>query len=213
MVRIVLLLILVAVILAIRYLPWWALLGGPALLVLLAWLLRGRIFMWLLGWLFRLPFKAKGRVLHKAVVEVHDLRRVAEPIAARLTASEPLSSNAREDVDHCESASTPIRRDYYELEATITPRAATGAFKLWEAGELMLVRPGKKWDEDDDSCEVVRLDIARDGVFGDDEGLKYFGPQRLRLLIGVKPGVDRLCFAYYFEQFGELNLALARGLE
>lgn len=207
MIRLILLLLLVGLILAIRYLPWWALLGGPVVLVILFWLLRGRIFMWFLSWLFFQPFKAKGRVLRKASIEIHSLKRVAEPALPQLSAPKLYADDEAGEIPRQDAPPAPVERDYYELEVTIIPRSPTGAFKLWEPGELLLVRPGKKWDEDDNSCAIVSLDIDHDGIFTADEGMKHFGPRRLRLLIGVKRGTRQLAFAYYFEQFGEVNLA------
>lgn len=210
MIRLVLLLLLVGLILAIRYLPWWALLGGPVLLIVLFWLLRGRIFWWLLGRLFMLPFKAKGRVLRKASIEVHALRPVANPEQERMKLLEAQAASENGEEEEGEPPPPPdIPRLYYELEVTITPRAPSGSFKHWEPGELLLVKPGKRWDEDDDSCKVARLEIDDGGTFQEDEGMKYFGPQRLRMIIGVKPGVAVLTFAYYFEQFGEVKLPVA----
>jgi hypothetical protein len=36
--------------------------------------------------------------------------------------------------------------------------------------------------------------------------MKFSGPQRLKLLIGVKPGTSCLKFRYYFEEFGSVNV-------
>src|SRR2546430_12006750 len=53
------------------------------------------------------------------------------------------------------------------------------------------------------------LDVQQEGAFKPDEGFKFEGPQRLRLLIAVKPGTSRLKFRYYFEEFGAVVLPAA----
>jgi hypothetical protein len=50
-------------------------------------------------------------------------------------------------------------------------------------------------------------EVFGEGRFGPDEGMKYFGPQRLRLRVGVLAGGEQsLAFRYDFEKFGTLTL-------
>jgi len=116
-------------------------------------------------------------------------------------------------------------REYYEIDLTITPRPPTGSFQHWDIDDLMLVRPGLRWNEaDDDVCQVTSVNVIREGTVlldkpadnkpadqdenenEDDDGPKVVGPQRLKMLIGVKPEIRALVFKYYFETFGSLNL-------
>lgn len=184
--RIVALGVLVLVIVAVKVLPWWAILGLLGALVV-AGVLFGKK---LLGALFTLPFRAKGRVLHGARAEVHSVTAAAAPV--------------RPD--------GPIPLSWYTVEATITPAEAAGdgSFKLWEPGELVFVRPDSKPGppkDDEEDWGSEQLEILQDGGFREDEGDKLAGPQRLRLLVGLPPDVKRARFRYYFEVFGEVNLS------
>ena len=62
-----------------------------------------------------------------------------------------------------------------------------------------------------DSCTVESRRMHRpdsqpkpEGEHDDDYGGKVHGPHRVRFVIGVKHGVEKLRFQYYFEQFGEV---------
>ena len=59
------------------------------------------------------------------------------------------------------------------------------------------------WDDEDDNEDGDRDDEEHDDK---DTGCKYFGPQRLRLKFGIKPGVHKLVFQYYFEKFGSVAI-------
>jgi hypothetical protein len=188
---------------------------GPwgLLLVAVALVLGVRFFgRWLVGATFKriflLPFRAKGAVLRGAAAEVHALEPAARPL------ERPALEDRREELGEGDEVGAVLEadredevpRDYYRLEVTITPRPATGAFKLWEPGEVRLAEPGTKWDETDDACETYETEVFQHGSYQPDEGFKYGGPQRLRLLIGVRPGTERLVFRYYLEKFGEVRL-------
>ena len=184
----VLLLIVVAgVALAIRFLPWEAVVGGIALLLLAGYFLSGRI----LEGLFKIPFRAKGAVLRRATAEIHSLTTGAKP----------------EDGEDEEAAN----RRYFVLDVTIKPIARTGrGFQLWEPGELQLVSLDAKaedTDADGDLCKIKRIEIESEGGgFLPDEGMKYGGPQRLRLTLSVAPEARQFQFRYYFELFGSMSL-------
>jgi hypothetical protein len=192
-------LFVIAVVAALRYLPWWALVGGVVLIVAFFKFFGGKLLLWLVS----LPFRAKGRVLRGATAELLSLRPVAAPLTKL-----PAESNPDPETRELAPPIPPTPRDYYELDVLITPRAPTGTFRFWEAGELILVPPGKTMDDEDETCEVVKLEVLREegGPPDEGEGLKYFGPQKLRFYIGVLPGTSRLVFQYYFEQFGEVKL-------
>src|SRR5579859_6567540 len=100
--KLFLILLLVLVILAVKFLPWYVLVGLVVLFVLSAKFI-GRM---LLYWLFTVPFRAKGAVLRGATATVHSLERVPAPPPAPARAEEegvPQDSQPREP------------RDYYRL--------------------------------------------------------------------------------------------------
>ena len=209
MVRIILLVmvVLVAVLVAaVRYLPWWGVLLTLAGEALALYLVFKFAFRRILAALFMIPFKAKGAVLRGATTAVHSIE-AAEAPPSRGDAS-PDDEEGDSTVDSPRPPALP--RAYYRLDVTITPRPPTGrGFQHWEPGELMILPANARasLDEDDDTAEVAGLELFQDGRFGPDEGMKYFGPQRLRILFGLKPGAPRrLKFRYYFETFGEFTM-------
>ena len=128
--------------------------------------------------IFKIPFRAKGAVLRGAAAEVHSV------------AQDP-------------------NGEFLVVDVTILPKAADGAFQLWEPGELRLVSPGAKredTDADGELCEIKRVEIHAQGAFAADEGMKYGGPQRLRLTLAAAPNAGELQFRYYFELFGTVSL-------
>jgi hypothetical protein len=193
MMKLILLLVMIGVVAAlvgaVKVFGWWAVLVIPVVGLVLAKLVLGR----LVKRLFMMPFKAKGAVLRGARAQVHGVSPTSAPVG--------------EDGETLEDAAS---RDFYEVEATITPAADTkGSFQLWEPGELRLVPPGYKPEDDssDDAVEIAKLEIQQDGAWQPEEGMKYPGPQRLRLTAGVKRGGPRqLRFQYYFEMFGTVSL-------
>jgi hypothetical protein len=205
--RWILLIVLIAFILAFKFLPWYVLVG-LAVVFVVGMPLLGK---WLLGRVFLAPFQAKGAVLRKADVVVHRLAPAPPP----LYPSHEDDESPEEDVpDEALEKTVPLPRVYYRLEVTISPRPKAGGFQHWEPGELRLVAPGTSPldDADYETCVIERVEIEEDGQFIPDEGYKLAGEQRLRLLIGVRPGTARLVFQYYLEQFGEVVLSGGREL-
>jgi len=198
----VFLLLIVGVVLAIKYLPWWAIVGGFLLLIVLGKLFTGRI----IEAAFKMPFKAKGAVLRGATTEIHSLNAIPRP------ADRPASTEEGQEAEADDSSSSyaPNCR-FYALELTITPAERDGgAFQLWAPGELCLVSPNAKpddTDEDGDLCTIRRVEVADErGEFAEDEGMKYGGPQRLRLTLAASPEARDLQFRYYLELFGKVSL-------
>ena len=184
---VVLLLVVVAsLVLAFRFLPWQAVVGGIVLLILAGYFFSGRI----LEALFKIPFRAKGAVLRRAIAEIHSLTGTAKP------------ENGEEEED--------ANRRYFLLDVTVKPVARSGkGFQLWEPGELQLVSPDAKaedTDADGDLCEIKRIEIESEGGFVPDEGMKFGGPQRLRLTLAAAPEARQFQFRYYFELFGNVSL-------
>lgn len=181
------LLLIVASVLAVVYLPWW---GSAVVIVLFivgAKFFGGRM----VEALFKMPFKAKGAVLRGATAEIHSITPIVRPAAG----------DAEDKND--------TNRRFYLLEVTITPAAhESGSFQLWEPGELQLVGQDARPDDagDDDLCTIRQMEIDSEGKFMPDEGMKYGDSRRLRLTIDVDAGVRRLQFRYYFELFGTVSL-------
>lgn len=203
------LLVLILIILAFKFLPWYVLVGLAVLLVFGAPLL-GR---WLLYRLFLLPFKAKGAVLRRAAVTLHALDPAARPApaeTAQLCYQPHEGGEAGGGADE-QPTERPVTRNYYQMVVTIAPRPKVGGFQHWEPGELRLSLPQTRpLKDEDDACTIEDVAIEEGGVFRPDEGFKLHGEQKLRLLLGVRPGVERLVFQYYFEKFGEVLLPAGR---
>jgi hypothetical protein len=203
--RWILLIVLILLILAFKFLPWYVLVGLAVALVVGAPLV-GR---WLLFRLLMTPFRAKGAVLRGATVTVRAFEPARGPTPAERRA---LAYERQDDEDegfrNGEREESPIPRRYYRLVVTITPRPKVGGFQHWEPGELRLVLPWTRpmKADADGACKVEEVEIEENGVFQKDEGFKLHGEQTLRLRLGVRPGVERLVFQYYFEKFGDVIL-------
>jgi hypothetical protein len=176
---------------------------------------------------FAAAFKMKGSVLRQARVVVHAVQpaeappplppapgsgaaeRADMPSPGPLALPPPETPDAgRADEQGQAAAEAPggPPRDYYLLDVTIRPTHRGIGFGRWQPGELALTAPDSGWLDADDSCQVVSVQVEQGGAFGPEDDLRYAGPQRLRLLVGVRRGVDRLAFRYYTEQFGEVVL-------
>ena len=192
--RIIFLLAVVGVGVAVKYLPWW----GSVLMFAGLILVAKFAVKYFLKNLLVMPFKIKGAVLRGATAQVHSIIAVAPP---------PPGEGAS---DANASGETGVACTYYQLDVTITPQDATGKFTHWEPGDLTLVRPesglGVDDETNDGSCTVHSLEVEEEGRFKPYEGMKYPGPRRLRMTLGVQEGVTALKFRYYFEAFGEIRL-------
>jgi hypothetical protein len=177
---IVLAALLTGIWLAFKLLPWWAIILGILVLVVVGKLLIGRVLRSLLT----IPFKAKGAVLRDAKAQVNAITPLANNDAA-------------------------ANRSRFDLDVTITPAVASGSFTHWEPCSLTLAPFDSKFDidkSDGDECEIESTEVEQEGQFQPDEGMKYPGPQRLKLRLAVKDGTSVLKFRYYFEEFGEVRL-------
>ena len=187
---VVLALLVVGAVLAFRYLPWWALVIGFLLLILIGKFVVKR----LLKKLILIPFKAKGAVLRGATATIHSVAPTTAP---------PTNDDPEEPV---------VPRAHYLMEVTIAPQNGNGPFQLWEPSSLELARfdavrrPESDEADDEPGCEVQKLQVDTDGTWNDDEGMKYGGAQRLKLWVAVEPGVQQLKFRYYLEEFGSVRI-------
>jgi hypothetical protein len=220
---------LAVLLLAILYLPWWAWLVIAAVVVLLPVTVRLIVRWKVRSFLkeldaetppgmppfFAAAFKMKGSVLRKARVVVHSVHPAEAPPPAPATGGEgqaalpppqpPGPGQAGEEGP----APGDLPRDYYLLDVTIKPTRWGIGFKRWQPGELALTAPDSGWLDADDTCQVESVQVAQGGGFGPEDDMRYAGPQRLRLLVGVRRGVTRLAFRYYTERFGEVILPAA----
>lgn len=244
MLRMILVTVFVLLVLAIRFLPvWLSITIGISLIVLSKFLARN-FFLWL----FSLAFRAKGKVLRRATVVVHRVTPTATPPDRRIEEAWEFARESRDPDDTDEDVrqvfeeelarlrdetgdDDEIPREFYELEVTITPQPVSGPFRHWDYTELALVEPNSRWDEDDESCDVISVDLVRAGLIvkpseaakprpvdadadadedededADCDDCKVTGSQRLKMVVGVKPHVSELVFYYYFEKFGKVQL-------
>jgi len=198
MLKLIAIAFLIAVIAAIKYLPWYATIAGFFAVVLGVKLFGGK----LLEHLLLTPFKLKGQVLRDAQLVVHSVAPASEP-----ERGEALD----EDEDDEDPESHEVARDYFMIEMTIRPGPPTGKFTLWEPAELVFVVPGTDpldlEDSEDPAGEICSVWVHDGDGFVDDEQMKYPGEQRLRAHIAVEPGAKQLVAQYYFEQFGQIDLS------
>lgn len=175
------------------------------------WLLK-RLIGYALQRLFLAPFKAKGAVLSGAQATVHAVTPAEQPARRYDPSADDAQAAAAlhrgdgtDDEDEGEPL-VPLR--WFRIDVTITPTAKTTAFQMWEPGELLLARPGSdpQDEEEEAGATIEEVRVWQDGAFRDDDGMKYAGSQRLELLAGIPEGVERLCFRYYFEDFGEVRV-------
>ena len=182
------------------YVPYW--LGGGLIgaYFVIKYILIGLIGKWLIFKIFTAPFKMKGKALEGATCQLHGHEWTEKP-----------ASIAEEEQDGDEDDVKPfVPLRYVWLDVTITPQERTQGFTHWEPGELALAPLGLKYTglDDMEKCfSVHNIKVIVDGQEAEEEGMKYHGPVRLKMLFGVPLDQDAFKFVYYFEQFGELKLA------
>ncbi len=188
---------------AIKFLPWWA-----CLLLIAALLLGVRYgFGYAIRRLLTLPFKAKGQVLSGAAVQVHEIRRAKPPVrkASSETDSDPEAAELLR-----EERADDQRFNWYILDLTITPKQKQKqeGFLFWEPGELLFVGMDAKPQniENDLDSKLNDYRILTDGKFQVDEQGKHQGAQRIKFHVGLPPALQQMQLRYYFELFGQIRL-------
>jgi hypothetical protein len=141
---------------------------------------------------FAALFKLKGSVLRNARVTVHSV----EPTLPPPSQPEPADGEGR----------PPVSRVYFRLDVTVKPTRWGIGFKRWQPGELVLTDPAAGWTDVDDTCTIRSLEVVNSRNFGARDDPSVMGAQRLRLVVGVREGVERLTFRYYTEKFGDIVL-------
>jgi hypothetical protein len=205
-------LVVAVLLLALLYLPYWAwgVIAAAAILppIVLRFVLRWKVRSFLKELNEQTPpgmpqgftalFKLKGSVLRNARVTVHSVEPALPPPSQRGPA------DGKEG--------PPVTRGCYRLDVTVKPTRWGIGFKRWQPGELVLTDPAAGWMDVDDSCTILSLEVVNARHFGARDDPSYVGAQRLRLLVGVREGVDRLTFRYYTEKFGDIVLPPAQRL-
>lgn len=172
-----------------QYVPLWLGVGFIVAYFVIR-LAMGKLFVYL----FSIPFRMKGRALSGATAELHAVQWAEKP------------KHAAND-DEEESRKGPLR--YAWLDVTITPPHRSQGFTHWEPGELMVAPTTtriRNLDDMDKCFRVHDIKIVADGQETDDEGFKFHGPQRLKMLAEFPPDTSRLKFVYYAESFGDMSL-------
>jgi hypothetical protein len=175
-------LFVVGAVLAVRWLPWWALVLGFLLLVALGKWTIGRIVRKLM----LMPFRAKGAILKGAAARVHG-------------------------VSSAGASGEPRERYLVEVTITPSdPKGPFSLWEPGELRLVRpesVLRPySNEPDDEDNACTITRIQIEDEGQWKDDEGMKYGGAHRLRLHLAAQHGVQKLKFRYYFEEFGNITL-------
>lgn len=178
----VLLMIPVPLILAIRFLPWWALVLLPLVFFATLYLLR-RKFVELL---FSIPFRMKGRVLKGAEVLVNSIRQIPPP-----------SNKYRDESEGAASQSMGADRDFYELEVVIFPKRSAGQFQFWEPDELRLESPRPLRSSDPDACELIELQVVADPTLNEKriELLRVESQPKPQALLDAQPTTEAAGYA------------------
>jgi hypothetical protein len=189
----------IIVILAIKYLPWWAL-----IMVIVGGALAAKWgVQYGMKQLLLLPFKAKGQVLKGANLQVHNVQPIAMPTLVR---------NA--DTHEGEFADTRARYHqlkWYSVDVSILPTPQDkAAFPAWEPGEMVLVPPGQKIIDLEslgkvEAATIHDYQIFQDDRFTIDHDGKHLGSQRVKFTVGVQPEHQILQFRYYLELFGQIE--------
>lgn len=207
MIRLVLLALLIGVVVAIKYLPWYASVGLIIGLLVLLRLAGGALFSVFVKRLFNM----KSDVMTDARVDVHEIQEITKHDL---------------DPERVDLAEATRYESFYVIEATITPNPTRRTMPHWEPGELQLLPPdadpetffadGDDEDEpskqsDPRAVEVLWIDLfhPEESRFVQDEGFKFSTAARLRVVIGTRGPCFELTFNYYFEVFGHVDLARA----
>lgn len=182
------------IVMAVRLLGYWPIPVGVLLLLCLPFLLK-LVFLKAAERIATGLFDLKSAALRHASAVVHAVRREE----GREDAS---TYGDMDDVDE-----TP--REFWMVDLSIRPSPDVNTpMALWEPGELRLIKPGSDTKEDDDSLGLpAEIQVLQeDGSWSVDEGMKYPGEQRLRVLFAAKQGVRRAEIAYYFERLATVEL-------
>jgi hypothetical protein len=128
------------------------------------------------------PLIERSRALAGATVTLHGV----EP-AQQMVGDLPRSREARH---------------FHILDVTVKPRLDRPGIHRWTPGDLVLVAPGAlpaRPEEDEEVGWIFRAERWHRGRFFEADGSSLYGPQRLRLHVGLLPSARRFHFRYYLE--------------
>jgi hypothetical protein len=128
------------------------------------------------------PLLEKSRVLAGASVTLHDVRS-----APKLHRDLPRHDQARH---------------FHWLEVTVRPRQHRPGVQRWSPVDLTLVAPEAlpaRPEEDEEVGRIFRAERWHRGRFVAADDSALYGPQRLRLQVGLLPNARQFRFRYYLE--------------
>lgn len=189
MLKPILLLLLIGVVAAIKYLPWWASIG---LIVGLG--VAGVTFgKFLFKRLFMGMFFAKSGVLKGATARIHSI-----------TAAQPPKPDVDDDWDP-DDFEFEEPRHWVSLDVSIdVPGNEDTPMEYYDPSELQLAPSDalpNDLDDDREVGQVYGVEIYQDGSWVTCED-KVSGSARFRLLVAAVNGVDAFKLKYYFEILG-----------
>lgn len=224
--------LMVAAVLAYQYGGILGLIGLIVAVILLA-KLTPRLVGALMFRSLRKAIDATGEALRGATIEVHSVEPTGEPPPDEDDIDDEFDDDFDEDDvdehDH-ELLDTELAdlfydgpRNWYLIDLTVLPPMRDDGrpteYQPWSPHMLMLLGPAREMPEElgpmaafaglaDGVCDVRRVEVWRDGVWTaeDYDEEEDFGPQRIRLLAGVKPGETHLRLGYVSEVIGEVHL-------
>ena len=195
----ILLILVVAVVAAIRYLPWW----GVLVLVLTLLVSAPSVGRLMLAQFIRkvgrdLATGLQGATLTQASKPIRpqpppNREALEEMLDGESDESDGDSDDAFGDPDEGPAGAMrddpPESWNWYELEITITPRPIEDEdYPGWNAEALNVVPAGTRPGEISDQCLVVNREYEHEGRFERADRRTFSEGARLRLLTGVRPG-------------------------
>lgn len=172
-----------------QYVPYWLGIGLIAGYLIVRWAIARAIRR-----LFMMPFRMKGQALAGATVEVHAVTPAPMPVA---------------DDEADDDGPAPESLRWVYIDATIHPKPRTHGFILWEPGELVIAPASvdcRSLDDLDRCIGIHRCWIVENGTIVEDEGMKYQGPLRIKIHVGLPSNEVSFRFVYYTETFGTLSI-------
>jgi hypothetical protein len=198
-ISILVVLLLVAFVAAVKYLPWWALIVIGVVIVLGWKYVAALIFAFFVR---RVAREMMG-ALKDATIEVHDARAVPPPTRDQLEQYDR-ECGVDEDDDVGGADDAPELRNWFEVEFTVQCKpVAEGQDGFWNADSLSLVPVDTPSGEISDAVWRARLEFIEPERTVPRQGHTCFEPTRLKFLIGVIPSTERLACRYMvFEDLG-----------
>jgi hypothetical protein len=187
--------------------PW----GSLALVAAVIALLAG-LYVWgdrLLEWFIHREARAIGRVMKDATIAIHSVTPAPEPDPSVWRTGDDEEDDAFEE--DLEASGMPEGEfDWFKIDLSLEPRPdASGEPAAWEPGLIRL----RKHDgapphalEFSMECLVAQVERWCDGNFVVFAVGSLAGPARIRLYVGVAPGIQDVELSYLGEVIGQVRL-------